>query len=172
MPVLHVIGVGNPFRRDDGAGVAVARRLRAAALPGVVVVEASGEGTALMDAWRDAAAVVVVDAVRSGADAGTVFRFDARQETLPARFFHYSTHAFGVAEAVEVGRALGQLPPRLVLYGIEGKVFDAGTGLSPEVEAAVAAVARQVLADATHEREAARAVLPHPEEVPRCTSDP
>ena len=53
-----------------------------------------------------------------------------------ARFFHYSTHAFSVAEAIELGRALGKLPPRVILYGIEGKDFAAGETLSPEVASA------------------------------------
>ncbi len=54
-----------------------------------------------------------------------------------SRFFHYSTHAFSVAEAVELARALDQLPSRLILYGIEGRDFSAGERLSPEVGAAV-----------------------------------
>ena len=48
-----------------------------------------------------------------------------------------STHALGVAEAIELGRALGRLPRRLLVFGIEGGSFDAGAGLSPEVERAV-----------------------------------
>jgi hydrogenase maturation protease len=147
MPPVKVIGVGNPFRGDDGAGVAVACRLKTLARPGVAVEEASGEGASLMEAWQDAGAVILVDAVRSGAAPGTVFRFDARQEVLPSSFFHYSTHAFSVAEAVELARALGQLPARLLLYGIEGKTFAAGAGLSPEVEGAVEDVARRVQAE-------------------------
>jgi hydrogenase maturation protease len=49
-----VIGLGNDFRRDDGAGRIAARRVRELAGDTVHVVEESGEGAALMDTWRDA----------------------------------------------------------------------------------------------------------------------
>lgn len=135
-PDTLVIGVGNPYRRDDAVGLVLARRLKDG-LPGnVAVIEESGEGAALMEAWRGAAAVVIIDAARSGLAPGTVHRFDAHAGAIPTRLFHYSTHAFSVAEAVEMARALDQLPPRLVVYGVEGRDFSAGEGLSPEVAAA------------------------------------
>lgn len=136
-PNTLVIGLGNAFRGDDGVGRVVARRLREIALPGVTVREESGEGAALMEAWMDAGAVILVDAVQSGAAPGTIHRLDATRTPVPSRFFHYSTHAFSVAEAVELARALNQLPPHLILYGIEGGDFTAGEQLSPEVAAAV-----------------------------------
>ena len=63
-PVV-VIGVGNEFRRDDGAGPAVVARLRDLAPPGVRLVITDGEPTRLIDAWAGAALAVVVDAVRA-----------------------------------------------------------------------------------------------------------
>ena len=139
-----VIGVGNAMRGDDGAGLAVARALAARVGPGVRVMEASGEGAALMDAWRGAETVVLVDAARSGAPPGTIHRFDAAKEPMPARFFHYSTHAFSVAEAVELARVLGALPPRLLVFGIEGRTFEAGVALSPEAARAAEEAAEEI----------------------------
>jgi hydrogenase maturation protease len=143
-----VIGVGNAYRRDDAAGLVAARRLRAAAGAEVMVREASGEGTALMDAWEGAEAVILIDAVRSGAPAGTIFRLDARAETVPQTWFRYSTHAFSVADAIALARALNRLPPRLIVLAVEGEQFDAGVGLSPEVEGAVDELARRGLEEA------------------------
>jgi hydrogenase maturation protease len=140
-----LVGIGNAFRRDDGAGIAAARRAAARHLPGLEVAEASGEGAGLMDLWRGRAEVHLVDAVRSGARPGTVFRFEASSGPLPTRFFSYSTHAFSVAEAVETARALGELPPRLVVHGVEGENFDNGEGLSPCVEAGVASIMAALL---------------------------
>jgi len=139
-----VIGLGNDFRRDDGAGRVAARRVRELAGEAVRVIEESGEGAALMDAWRGAELVILIDAVHSGAAPGTIHRLDARAQPIPSNFFHYSTHAFSVAEAVELARALDQLPPRLIVHGIEGKDFTSGEGLSPEVAAAVEQVAQTV----------------------------
>ena len=140
---LLEIGVGNEYRGDDGAGIVASRRLRGQLPAQIGVLEQSGEGAALMQAWLGAAWVVVIDAARSGAAPGTLHRLDARAGKIPSGFFHYSTHAFSVAEAVELARTLGQLPPHLILYGIEGRSFRQGIGLSAEVNAAVdEAVAR------------------------------
>jgi hydrogenase maturation protease len=132
-----LIGVGNAWRGDDGAGLAVARRVRELSPAGVEVREVEGDATALVEAWSGAEGVVVVDAAESGAPAGTVRRFDARTQPLPARSLRSSTHAFGVADAVELARALDRLPARLDVYAIEGASFTAGERLSPAVERAV-----------------------------------
>jgi hydrogenase maturation protease len=142
-----VIGVGNAYRGDDGAGIAVARKLAAQRLPGVRVMEMNGEGTSLVDAWKDVPSVLLVDAVSSGAVPGTIHRFEAQAGPLPKGLEHRSSHSFGVAEAVEVARALGRLPPRLVIYGIEGGPFAPGQGLSPEVERAVEEVASRLISE-------------------------
>lgn len=142
-----VIGLGNDYRGDDAAGRVVARQLRDGVAAGVCVREESGEGAALMETWKDAELVILVDAVQSGGEPGTVHRLDAHEQGIPSQFFHYSTHAFSVAEAVELARALDQLPPRLVVYGIEGKCFSSGQELSPEVIRAVDEVTERIRGD-------------------------
>jgi hydrogenase maturation protease len=142
-----IIGLGNQYRRDDAVGLIVARRLKEAAPEHVRVLEESGEGAALMELWKDADAVILIDAVHSGAKPGTLRRLDADTQPIPTSFFHYSSHAFGVAEAIELARALSQLPPRLIVYGIEGKTFEPGLGLSPEIEKAAQEVVKRVLGD-------------------------
>lgn len=131
-----VIGVGNEWRRDDAAGLVVARRLRQSSPRAVRVIEHEGEPLDLIEEWAGAAAAIVLDAVSSGAEPGTIHRLDALAMRLPAELFRGSTHALGVAEAVELGRALERLPRRLLVLGIEGERFDAGAGLSQEVERA------------------------------------
>ncbi|MEP2774498.1 MAG: hydrogenase maturation protease [Luteolibacter sp.] len=142
---ILVIGVGNPYRGDDAVGRLVARRLMESTPPGVTVLEESGEGAALMEAWEDADAVILVDAVQSGEAPGAIHRFDAQAQSIPSQFFHYSTHAFSVAESVELARALDQLPPRLIVYGIEGADFSSGETLTPSVAAAMDEVMNRIL---------------------------
>lgn len=142
-----ILGVGNPLRRDDGAGAAVAGRL-AGRLPGHVTVAAVPGGAAeILAALQGAAQAILVDATSSGAPPGTVRRFDAAAGPLPASFARASSHGLGVAEAVELARALGQLPPHLVVYGIEGEDFGMGEGLTPAVVAAMERVAEAVARD-------------------------
>lgn len=144
MAAIKVIGIGNPYRHDDAAGLEAVRRIRALGLTRIEVEEATGEGADLMDRWAGSEHVILIDAVRSGAAPGTLHRLDASAQTVPKRFFSYSTHAFSVAEAVELSRRLGRLPSHLVIFGIEGGDFSTGPGLTFAVEKAVENVARAV----------------------------
>jgi hydrogenase maturation protease len=139
-----VIGIGNPDRRDDGAGLEVARRLRVILPDSIRVLEQSGEATALMEAWQGAGRAVIIDAMASGATPGLVQRFEVQDGPLPAQMRRRSTHDFGLPEAIELSRRLGTLPPRVQVYGIEGADFGHGHGLSSSVARAVEAVACQV----------------------------
>jgi hydrogenase maturation protease len=142
---ILVIGVGNEYRSDDAAGLVVARRLRQLSLGNVTVIEASGEGTDLMESWKGADTVIIVDAASSGAKPGTIHRIDARAQRIPRGLLRYSTHAFSVGEAVELARAMNRLPPRMVVYGVEGERFDEGTVLSRAVQGSVGTVVELVL---------------------------
>ena len=143
-----IVGAGNAFRKDDGAGLATARRLRGS-LPGDIrVLAKEGDLASLLDDWQGADAVIVIDATSSGSAPGTIRRYDAHDQPLPAAFSRSSTHSFGVAEAVELARALGQLPPRVVVFGIEGRDFTPGEGLSADVDAAVDEVVRRISEEA------------------------
>jgi hydrogenase maturation protease len=139
-----VLGIGNPDRGDDAAGRAVALMLRSASPDSVEIVEQDGEATSLLKHLDGAAAAFLVDACISGVPAGTVRRFDVGAGPLPQAAFGLSTHGFGLAEAIELARALGQLPPVCIVYAIEGSTFEAGAPLSPPVAAAVAVVVRQL----------------------------
>jgi hydrogenase maturation protease len=141
-----VIGIGNEYRSDDAVGLIVARRLKELLADSVIVLEQSGDGAALMEAWRGAETVIVIDATLSGAAPGTIHRFDASARPIPKIPFRCSTHVFSVAEAIELARALENLPRLLAVYGIEGKNFAAGIGLTAEVEKAAGEVVGQALA--------------------------
>src|SRR5262249_61659624 len=49
--LLSLIGIGNRFRRDDAAGLEVARRLPLAHPPGVILIEEGGEAAPLSGGW-------------------------------------------------------------------------------------------------------------------------
>jgi hydrogenase maturation protease len=143
-----VIGVGNPYRGDDGAGREAARVVRQHVADELDVVVCELEPTRLIDAWDGAAAALVLDAVASGAEPGTVHRFDATSEPLPSREFRSSTHALGIGETIELARAVGRLPERIVVFGIEGETFGSGTELSAGARAGVERAVDLVLEEA------------------------
>lgn len=148
MPPIIVIGVGNPDRGDDGAGREVARRLSGCAGPGVLIVEANGEATTILDHLNGASTAYLIDACISGAPPGTVRRINLAEEPLPRVRYGVSSHGFGLAEAVELSKAVGQLPPRCIVFAIEGESFEMGASLSPAVtdgvEKAVEALRREI----------------------------
>ena len=127
--MIKLIGVGNPWRRDDGVGIWIARRLAGLNLPGVEVLERNGEGAELLEAWGGADRVYLFDALKAGGSPGTVRRIDAHRQSLP-RDMLGSSHALGVAEAVELARTLGELPAQLLIFGVEGINFGMGEDLS------------------------------------------
>jgi hydrogenase maturation protease len=151
---IVVVGVGNAFRGDDAVGLEVAARVRERA-EDVEVVTSQLEPTRLLDAWEGADAALIVDAVSSGAEPGTLHRFDATETPLPSAVFRSSTHAFSIGDTVELARAVGRLPGRVLVYGIEAAGFVAGEAVSPVVRTAVEPAVEAMLADAAALREEA-----------------
>lgn len=137
---ILLIGIGNEYRSDDSLGLVALRNLRAMHLPGVRCVESNGDTTELADLLSQesqAAKVILIDAISSGAQPGTIHRLDASQGLLPAHLSFSSTHSMGLAEALQLARLFGELPTHLTILGIEGQSFAMGTDLSPAVEQAV-----------------------------------
>lgn len=142
-----VIGLGNRDRGDDAVGRIVAARLRGRVPEGISVLEHDGEPGDLLDHLHGAAAVYLVDAAISGAAPGTIQRFDILKVKLPPLRSGTSTHALGLAEALELARALDQLPARCLVYVVEAGSFKMGAALCPAVAAAVNTLTEQILAD-------------------------
>ncbi|MBC8288254.1 MAG: hydrogenase maturation protease [Nitrospinae bacterium] len=142
---MLIIGIGNLYRCDDAVGILIARKLKDIESDRIKVLEQSGEGTSLMEAWKGYDHVWIIDAVSSGALLGSIHRLDASKESIPSKYFSCSSHNFGVAEAIELARTLGQLPEQLQLYGVEGKNFQPGEILSPEVEQAMELITGEMM---------------------------
>ena len=139
-----LIGLGNVYRGDDGAGIFVARALGEEDIARLRVIESVGDPLALIDAWQGRE-TVVVDAMSSDRAPGTVASFDALAEPLPARdFVAFSSHSVGLSETVELARALNRMPVSLHVYGIEGSRFDHGEGMSPPVRESVSKLAQEL----------------------------
>ncbi len=151
---IVVIGLGNEFRRDDGAGPAVVELLRAYPLRDVELLVSEGEPGGLLTDWTGASLAVVVDAVlASPAVPGRRHRVEAGLDGTddPAAGLAWgpaaSSHGLGLGEAVSLGKVLGRLPARLILHGVEAAHLDLGEGLSPAVAASLGPLAEAVLRD-------------------------
>jgi hydrogenase maturation protease len=146
-PLVLIVGVGNPDRGDDGFGPAVAQRLRGRAPSAVRVLERSGDALALIEEWNGIPSVILIDAVAPISKPGRVHHLDFAGRPLPIALAPRSSHAFGVAETVELARNLGRLPRCLVAYLVEGEQFATGAPLSPAVAGAVEDVAERVIVE-------------------------
>jgi len=144
-PRVVVAGMGSAYRRDDGAGPAVADEV-ARLVSGVTHLGPLADPLDLLGLWDGAELAVVVDAVRSGAEPGTVRVIDLDRAGAGAGAGPgpTSTHGISVAGALRLARAVGNAPRRVVVVGVEGDDFSQGLGLTPAVGRAVPGAARAV----------------------------
>jgi hydrogenase maturation protease len=134
---ILVIGLGEKYRRDDAAGLYVASQIKALGYAGVDVAIGVAESASLMEKWSGRDIVFVIDAVKSSAEPGFIFRFDAVIEELPTELAKpESSHGLGLQDAIKLSKALGELPNSLIVYGIGGGDFEMGEGLSAKVKKA------------------------------------
>lgn len=145
MAAIRIIGIGNLFRGDDAVGLLAARRLRERLDFSVEVLEAEGDGLALLDLMEGADQVMLIDAVKSGGHPGTTVRLDLSKESRWGKLVPCSTHAIGIAEAIDLARTLGRLPKQVILYGIEIDSLEPGAALSESVRGALDIVVEQVV---------------------------
>lgn len=143
-----VVGVGNRMRGDDGAGPAALDRLAGRVDASVRLVECRGDVSQLIDAWRHTDRAVVIDAVVSGSEPGTLHIIDGRQG-LPPRWRSASTHLIGLSEAIELAWALEAMPAELIIFGVEAAATTPGDLLSPVVDETVDHIVERV-AEMTH----------------------
>ena len=142
-----VIGVGNEFRRDDGAGPAVVARLTGRVPAATELVVSDGEPVRMIEAWDGAALAVVVDAVRAEpAVPGRLHRLDLdRAAAAPPGTV--SSHGLGLGDAIGLAQALDRMPGRLIVHAVEAADLTQGAGLTPAVAAVIDALATAVLRD-------------------------
>lgn len=135
-----VLGLGNPLMGDDGVGLELMRRVQASGSfgPEVVFEDGGTLGMALLPVLEDARCAILLDAVHTGADAGTVVV--RRGEELPGYFSHViSPHQIGLREVLGALQLRETTPDLLVLVGIEAGQTGFGESLSEAVRDAVPA---------------------------------
>ena len=149
-PVVTVIAIGNPYRRDDGVGAAVLAALgrQLGPEPRVRLAELDGEPVRMMQAWEGSSTVWIVDATSSDRPSGSVHEVDARRLGDGESTWGGvgGGHALGLREAIEFATALDRLPAEIRVIGIEGETFDHGDGLTPAVADAVPVAAARLVA--------------------------
>ena len=128
---MILIGLGNSFRRDDGVGPEILKRL-----PDLPSRYCEGDPLRLMAALDGLEKAAIVDAVE-GCEPGTIHRWlwpEVPREHLRPRL---SSHGMSLLDALRLLEQSERLPARVIVYGVEGTDFGWGEGFSEPVAAAL-----------------------------------
>jgi hydrogenase maturation protease len=147
MHKIVIAGLGNPYRGDDSVGWLVIDALDMKLPPSIQRVKLRGNITDLLDIFESFPSVYVVDACEgsSALSDSPWERIDLHAQTIEERNPQTSTHGFGLCQAVSLARNLGTLPPRLILYAIEGRQYALGDAMSPSAAKAFGDVVAAIL---------------------------
>jgi len=140
---LLVVGCGNLLRADDGAGPILIRRHWEGGVPsGVRLVDGGTAGMDVSFQMRGAERVIIVDASRTDAAPGTLYKIPgpAVEDLPPLEGLH--THMFRWDNALAFARWLlgDEYPKDVTVYLIEAEDFTPGEKLSEKVSEGVAKV--------------------------------
>jgi len=147
--MLTIIGCGNLNRSDDGVGVVVAQKLgeyvQRQGRTDVCVFDAGTDGMGVTFRARGATRLVLVDASRSGTEAGAIFKVpggELARDYEPS----YSLHDFRWDHALYAGRRIfgDRFPTDVTVFLIEAGTLELGCELSTPVSAAAARVTREI----------------------------
>jgi hydrogenase maturation protease len=142
----RIIGVGQALGGDDGAGLAVLRRLRETAPPEIELVEVAEPSQLIALLTDGAQRIVVVDALLDSGAAGRVVAIDPSVAKIGGRSL--SSHGISLLEAIELARIIApeNIAPKIAIIGITiRRPTIHGQQLSASVEAAVGKAAAQAL---------------------------
>lgn len=131
-----VLGIGNLIMTDDGIGVRVVQQLakRYRIPEGVALLEGGTLGLNLLPELEGVKRLLVVDALETGKQPGTLQRLEG--DEIPLSFeTRYSPHELGLRDLLTVAALMGEAPGEVVLWGIQPERLDLGEELSVTVAA-------------------------------------
>ena len=144
-PKTVILGIGNVLLSDEGIGVHVANELSGMDLPpGVSVVEGGTDGFRLLNIITETDRLIVVDAVKGGAEPGSIYRFNVDDVRNVPPGFRTSVHQVGILEVIDLSGLIGKTPKTTVI-GVEPKSLDMSLELSPEIKEKIPRIIELVL---------------------------
>ena len=128
-----VIGVGNPFKGDDGIGVKLIEETRESfASEGVQIFEVGSDTFEILHILKDLEAAIIVDAVRFGGEPGD-YRFFTSDDVESLKGSE-TAHATNIIEVLNLSDKLDESPERVLIMGVQPKDTNLGEEFSPPVK--------------------------------------
>ena len=138
MSRVRILGVGSPAG-DDQAGWLAVDALQGT---GLDACKLDRPGANLVSLLNGVDHVILIDAMQGGGAPGQVRRFERNDWRGYGQGL--SSHGFGVVDALSLAEALGCLPERLELYGIEIASVQPGETAGVAVRAAATLLAARI----------------------------
>lgn len=145
MSDILVVGIGNPYRGDDGAGWAVIDTLEGKVPSRVRLSKIRGDIAELMDVFENYSTVYLIDACSMNSPPGFWQRLDVHTDPILLDNAQTSTHGLNLSQAIALAKTLDQLPSKLIIYAINGDHYNVGATLSPSVAGVIGIVAQNLL---------------------------
>jgi hydrogenase maturation protease len=123
-----VLGVGNPYRRDDGIGNEVIKVLSEQKISGFDLKDV-GDGLSILEIIEPYQKVIIIDACEMAESPGTVKVFSPEEAIIKIKNDALSTHGIGLAEVLHLIKAL-EIKIDLKIIGVQPKEIGFGEGLS------------------------------------------
>jgi hydrogenase maturation protease len=142
-PRILIVGIGSPHG-DDAAGWRVVEELNQRRINSEVALRKARSPLDVLDALEGVQTMIIVDAAAPAGHPGRVTRIvcpvapDIQTRTTA------STHGIGVAEAMQLAKALGRLPKNFQVLAIEAERTGAGDGMSAAVSESVAELVNEL----------------------------
>jgi hydrogenase maturation protease len=142
-----VIGIGNPYMKDDAIGLRVTRELRSRELgKDVLVYDYHAMDLSLLSFFRNASKIIIVDALKSGSSPGTVSKYLVSQKDGPLLKLP-NLHELQLFDIMDLANHDGLLPSSSIVIGVEPSDCGAGEGLTEKVAAAVPVAVSRIIAE-------------------------
>jgi hydrogenase maturation protease len=135
-----VLGIGNPVRTDDGVGIRIAEALKQETVGSTVDIKNGISGLDILGAITDYDRIIVVDAIRTGGEPGTIYRLSPEDPGFQKSLHAFSTHDMDFLSTIELGKSIfaGRMPKDIIIIAVEADdITTVSDRCTPRVEKAV-----------------------------------
>jgi len=134
---IVVLGLGNPLMTDEGIGVALIEQLSAIAeqFPNVDFIDAGTGGISLLYLIEGRRKAILLDCSYMETAPGTMKKFEPTEAQSVKKLAHQSLHEVDILKVLDLSKQLGQLPEKVVIFGIEPETIELGQALTETLSA-------------------------------------